>query len=225
MMDGADERAALRPAVHRVCLRRFQRQRRSCKSFVVQRQQSSRYWRRQGTNEVLELLERATDWVTTPQEDPFNFNKVFNSSGLGPQAMSYVNGFLSLVTGAAPANAQELAYGTPEGLQALRRSWESGYRGLSTPPLPQVPASTPVRPVPTAITSDQHELFVMVGVAEGTRTASGGYTKAYYGHRSRRRQHNRGTVSGGAATTCRRQWLIDVGWESLQGFSNVCGRI
>ena len=54
-----------------------------------------------GTSQVLELIERAAEWATTPQEDPFNFNKVFNNGGLGPQAMSYVNGFLNLVTGAA----------------------------------------------------------------------------------------------------------------------------
>jgi len=157
---------------------------------------------RKSTNNTLELLERAAEWATTPQKDPFNFNKVFNSGGLGPQAMSYVNGFLNMVTGAAPATAGELTYGTPEALVALRRSWESGQRGLSTPPMPQVAASTPVRPVPTAIGNDQHELFVMVGVAEGTRTASGGYTKAYYGHTdSGDGNWNRGTVSGGRGTS------------------------
>ena len=114
-----------------------------------------------------------------------------------------------------PANAQELAYGTPEGLQALRRSWESGQQGLSTPPLPQVPASTPVRPVPTAITSDQHELFVMVGVAEGTRTASGGYTKAYYGHTDPGDgNYNRGTVSGGRGSSMSPA-MVDRRWMGI----------
>ena len=168
-----------------------------------------------GTNQVLELLERATDWATTPQEDPFNFNKVFNNGGLGPQAMSYVNGFLNMVTGAAPATAQELAHGTPEALGALRRSWESGQQGLSTPPLPQVSFSTPVRPVPTAISSDEHELFVMVGVAEGTRTASGGYTKAYYGHTDPGDgNYNRGTVSGGRGSSMSPA-MVDRRWMGI----------
>jgi hypothetical protein len=167
------------------------------------------------TNGALELLERAGEWLTTPQADPFNFNKVFNNGGLGPQAMSYVNGFLNMVTGAAPATAQELAYNTPDSLQALRESWSTGQRGLSTPPLPQVPASTPVRPVPTAVSNDQHELFVMVGVAEGTRTASGGYTQAYYGHRDPGDGNwNRGTVSGGRGSNMS-PGMVDQRWMGV----------
>ena len=52
--------------------------------------------------------------------------------------------------------------------------------------------------VPIAITNDKHSYFVAIGIAEGTRTASGGYTKAYYGHRDPSGDNwNRGTVSGG----------------------------
>lgn len=165
------------------------------------------------TNEALELLEKAGQWLTTPQSDPFNFNKIFNNGGFGPQAMSYVDGFLNMVVGAAPANAGELTFGTPEGLAALQQSWRSGQQGLNTGPMPQVAASTPVRYVPTAITNDKHELFVMVGVAEGTRTPSGGYTKAYYGHSdSGDGNWNRGTVSGGRYSSNMSPQMVDRKW-------------
>ena len=126
--------------------------------------------------------------------------------------MSYVDGFLNMTLGAAPANAGDLAYGTPEGLQALRQSWHYGQQGLNTAPLPQVAVNTPVRYAPVAINSDKHELFVMVGVAEGTRTASGGYTKAYYGHSDPGDGNwNRGTVSGGRGTNASPQ-MVDRRW-------------
>ena len=161
---------------------------------------------------TLELLNKAAQWATTKQEDPFNFNKIFNNGGLGPQAMSYVDGFLNMTLGAAPANAGQLDFGTPEGLEALRQSWHFGQQGLNTAPLPQVAAATPVRYAPVAILSDKHELFVMIGVAEGTRTASGGYTKAYYGHTdSGDGNWNRGTVSGGRGTSASPQ-MVDRKW-------------
>lgn len=167
---------------------------------------------REPIEKTLGLLEKAAQWATTKQEDPFNFNKVFNNGGFGPQAMSYVDGFLNLTLGAAPANAGQLDFGTPEGLEALRSSWSSGQDGLNTAPLPQVAAATPVRYAPVAINSDKHELFVMVGVAEGTRTASGGYTKAYYGHKDMGDGNwNRGTVSGGRGTSSSPQ-MVDRKW-------------
>lgn len=162
--------------------------------------------------DAVDLLGKAAQWATTKQDDPFNFNKIFNNNGFGPQAMSYVDGFLNLALGAAPANAGQLDFGTPEGLEALRTSWASGQQGLDTGPLPQVSAATPVRYAPVAITNDKHELFVMVGVAEGTRTASGGYTKAYYGHPDPGDGNwNRGTVSGGRGTNQSPQ-MVDREW-------------
>ena len=168
---------------------------------------------------TVELLEGAADYI---QKDASKETSIplyegikqwFNNGGFGPQAMSYVDGFLNMTLGAAPANAGGLEYGTPEGLAALRQSWSSGQQGLNTGPLPQIAANTPVRYVPNAITTDKHELFVMVGVAEGTRTASGGYTKAYYGHRDPGDGNfNRGTVSGGRGSSASprmvdRQWM------------------
>ena len=168
-----------------------------------------------------ELLERSVDYIQKDAEKETDIplyegvKRWFNGGGLGPQSMSYVNGFLNMVTGAAPATAQELSYNTPDALQALRQSWSTGQRGLSTPPMPQVPASTPVRPVPAAVSNDQHELFVMVGVAEGTRTAAGGYTQAYYGHRdSGDGNWNRGTVSGGRGTSMS-PGMVDKRWMGI----------
>ena len=164
--------------------------------------------------DAMQLLEKAAQFAKPAgtEKDPFNFNKLFNNGGFGPQAMSYVDGFLNMTLGAAPANAGQLDFGTPEGLQALRQSWSSGQQGLNTAPLPQVAAATPVRYAPIAINSDKHELFVMVGVAEGTRTASGGYTKAYYGHTDPGDGNwNRGTVSGGRGTNASPQ-MVDRRW-------------
>ena len=161
---------------------------------------------------TMELLQDAAQWLTAPQEDPYNFNKIFNNGGMGPQSMSFVNGFLGIVTGASPATAGQMTYATPESLTALRQAWPTGSNGLETPPMPQVAANVPVRLIPTAITSDQHELFVMVGVAEGTRTASGGYTKAYYGHTDPGDGNfNRGTVSGGRGSSASPE-MVDRMW-------------
>jgi hypothetical protein len=169
---------------------------------------------REPIEKTLGLLEKAAQFAkpSGTQSDPFNFNKIFNNGGFGPQAMSYVDGFLNLTLGVAPATATQLDYGTPEGLEALRQSWSSGQEGLNTAPLPQVAAATPVRYAPVAINSDKHELFVMVGVAEGTRTASGGYTKAYYGHSDPGDGNwNRGTVSGGRGSSASPQ-MVDRKW-------------
>ena len=119
-------------------------------------------------------------------------------SGAPKTAQAIIGGFLDFIVGAPPAYAGELENASPESLAAIRTSWQQGTQGLETPPLPQVAAATPTRYVPSAIATDKHETFVMIGVAEGTRTAGGGYTKAYYGHRdSGDGNNNRGTVSGG----------------------------
>ena len=165
-----------------------------------------------------ELLEKTIDYIKKDAAKDSGIpayegiKQWFNNGGFGPQAMSYVDGFLNMTLGAAPANAGQLDFGTPEGLEALRTSWSSGQTGLNTAPLPQVAAATPVRYAPTAILSDKHELFVMIGVAEGTRTASGGYTKAYYGHTDPGDGNlNRGTVSGGRNSNASPQ-MVDQKW-------------
>lgn len=69
---------------------------------------------------------------------------------------------------------------------------------IETQPLPQVTATASTGPVPLSINNDKHPYFLAIGIAEGTRTASGGYTKAYFGHTDPGDGFaNRGTVSGG----------------------------
>jgi hypothetical protein len=138
--------------------------------------------------------------------------KWFNNDGMGDQSMNYVGGFLNMITGAAPANAGPLTYGDDDGVAAFRQAWRFGSQGLKTAPLPQVAATTQVRAVPTAVSNDQHELFVMIGVAEGTRTPNGGYTKAYYGHTDPGDGFsNRGTVSGGRESGASPE-MVDLRW-------------
>ena len=159
---------------------------------------------------TLETLEKVTPWLqdklTVPAEqqkgDPpllKDLKRWYNNSGNGGSTpTAYLGAFLSLISGAAPASAGELENASPDSLAAMTTSWQQGTRGLETAPLPQVAAATPTRYVPSAISTDKHETFVMIGVAEGTRTAGGGYTKAYYGHRDPGDgNYNRGTVSGG----------------------------
>ena len=117
-----------------------------------------------------------------------------------------------MIAGAQPANASPVVYGDEDGTTAFREAWQYGSQGLKTRPLPQVASATQVRPVPTAVGNDQHELFVMIGVAEGTRTPSGGYTQAYYGHRDPGDgNYNRGTVSGGRNSGAS-PGMVDVKW-------------
>ena len=136
----------------------------------------------------------------------------FNNDGMGDQSMKYVDGFLNMIAGVQPATAAPLMYGTPDGLADFRQAWKYGSQGLKTGPLPQVSATAQARPVPTAVGNDQHELFVMIGVSEGTRTANGGYTKAYYGHSDPGDgNYNRGTVSGGRGTSASPE-MVDQQW-------------
>ena len=84
---------------------------------------------------------------------------------------------------------------------------------IKTEPLPQVSAATPVRRASIAINNKNHPFFVAIGIAEGTRTPSGGFTKAYYGHTDPGDGNlNRGTVSGGrngggSPEQIDRQWM------------------
>ena len=171
---------------------------------------------------TLNILESVKDFL---MQDKVGFGKEkdngeairqwFNNDGMGDQSMKYVDGFLNLVTGVQAANAAPLTYGTPEGLASLRQAWKYGSQGLKTGPLPQVAASAQARPVPTAVGNDQHELFVMIGVAEGTRTPNGGYTKAYYGHSDPGdTNYNRGTVSGGRNSSASPE-MIDQKWMGI----------
>ena len=53
---------------------------------------------------------------------------------------------------------------------------------LQTPSLPQAASNAPAEVVPAQISTDTHPYFLAIGIAEGTRTPDGGYTRNYYGH-------------------------------------------
>ena len=99
-----------------------------------------------------------------------------------------------------------------ENLSAMAALWRN-ERPMSaqTPALPQVVATAPAAPVQLAISSDRHPIMVAIGINEGTRTADGGYTKAYFGHRDPGNgKLNIGTVSGqqgGSPQSSDRRWM------------------
>lgn len=100
--------------------------------------------------------------------------------------------------GSSPANAATVVE-NQEQMETLAQLWERRERPtLTVPPLPQVASATAVQPVTMAIRTPNHPFFVAIGIAEGTRTPNGGYTKNYYGHRDIGDGNwNVGTVSGG----------------------------
>ncbi len=110
--------------------------------------------------------------------------------------------------GGSPAVAGDLESELQRSDEAIKNS--SGWKTLNrmfarrervsatTQPLPQLPPTALTDTVPLAMTSDRHPFAVHIGVAEGTRTINGGYTRAYKGHRDPGDGHfNRGTFSGG----------------------------
>lgn len=99
-----------------------------------------------------------------------------------------------------------------EAIDILSKVWTRREPlSVRTPPLPQLSATAPTQAAPLAIRSDSHPLFVAIGIAEGTRTADGGYTKAYYGHRDPGNGvWNVGTVSGqqgGSPRSSDQRWM------------------
>lgn len=131
----------------------------------------------------------------------------------GPQQLEQLIGSgLDILMGVQPAVAATTADNTAggkspskapprlntESLEVMARLW-SGHQRMSTttPPLPQVVGTAPTQRLPLQL-SQNHPIFIAIGIAEGTRTASGGFTSAYGGHRDPGDGHwNRGTVSGG----------------------------
>ena len=123
----------------------------------------------------------------------------FNNNGQGPLALvtDMTGNLLSMALGGAPANASPL-FSEAENIKALQDAFAGEERPVSAPQLPQLALTTPVRMIKNAITSINHELFVAIGINEGTRTPSGNFTDAYYGHRDPGDGNlNVGTVSGG----------------------------
>lgn len=107
---------------------------------------------------------------------------------------------LDVLTGAAPASAQ---VDNEQGVNEMAKIW-MGREQLQagTPPLPQINGNVVVKVIPMQMTSPKHPYFVSIGIAEGTRTPNGGYTKAWFGHTDPGDGNsNRGTVSGGRGPT------------------------
>ena len=107
---------------------------------------------------------------------------------------------LDVATGAAPANAQ---IDNEQGVNEMAKIWMGRERlQAGTPPLPQINGNVVVKVIPMQMTSPKHPYFVSIGIAEGTRTPDGGYTKAWFGHTDPGDGNsNRGTVSGGRGPT------------------------
>jgi len=103
-----------------------------------------------------------------------------------------------------------------EQVELLARMWSGKQQPtLQTDALPQVAAETQVSSVPVAIKNDRHPFFVAIGIAEGTRTPSGGYTRHYFGHRDQGDgNNNRGTVSGGRGNSLSPQ-QVDARWMGV----------
>ena len=107
---------------------------------------------------------------------------------------------VDVLTGAAPASAQvEFEDNAGELAQVWARKKPLG---VGTPPLPQINGNVVVRTVPISMSTPRHPYFVAIGIAEGTRTPDGGFTKAWFGHGDPGDgNYNRGTVSGGRGPT------------------------
>ena len=123
--------------------------------------------------------------------------------------------------GGSPAAAGELA--RSENIQAIQNSngWKSLNRmfarrervSSTSPPLPQLSPTALTDTVSIAMTSDRHPMMVHIGIAEGTRTISGGYTRAYKGHTDPGDGfRNRGTVSGGRGMGNATPKQVDAYW-------------
>ena len=107
---------------------------------------------------------------------------------------------LDVLTGGSPAAAQvDFEDNTGE----MARLWTRKKQlSVNTPPLPQINGNVVVKTVPIAMTTPRHPYFVAIGIAEGTRTPDGGFTKAWFGHGDPADgNYNRGTVSGGRGPT------------------------
>ena len=131
-----------------------------------------------------------------PDEEQANAAVKMFTDGL----MKIAGAALDVATGAAPASAQ---VDNEQNVNEMAMVW-MGREQLQagTPPLPQINGNVVVKVVPMQMTSPKHPYFVSIGIAEGTRTPDGGYTKAWFGHTDPGDGNsNRGTVSGGRGPT------------------------
>jgi len=154
---------------------------------------------------------------TQPQSKPQQVSAKPQAGGIGQVVTQGLGSIAQVFTppaAAATLDAQpEMVENVnPDAIALLNRVWKGQQKAdIRTPPLPQVSATAPVGFVPTAIRNDKHPIFLAIGIAEGTRTANGGYTRAYYGHTDPGNgARNVGTVSGqqgGSPATSDRRWM------------------
>ena len=161
----------------------------------------------------------ASEGAVRPQERPAQPTRQ-QASPQQELARQVVGGGLAVLAGVPEARTASAAPKpdladmviNSENLSAMAALWRN-ERPMSaqTPALPQVVATAPAAPVQLAISSDRHPIMVAIGINEGTRTADGGYTKAYYGHRDPGNgKLNIGTVSGqqgGSPQSSDRRWM------------------
>ena len=136
-----------------------------------------------------------------------------DENGVAKVALAVLGGFL----GGGSANAgtldgKDVPIANEEQMATLKSLWESRQQPtLTVPALPQLEPDAPVQPVSAAMTSVNHPFAIAIGIAEGTRTASGGFTVNYYGHADPLQGQNIGTFSAqqGQATPQQadREWL------------------
>ena len=129
--------------------------------------------------------------------------KILNEAGVEPKedgsnaeqvGTALTEASLRSLGGATDPQAKLL---NPEGYQALHASMKGIPMPLGTL-APQLDPESEARIIPTFFGSQNDEMFVAIGIAEGTRTADGGYTRHWNGHKDPGDGHfNRGTVSGG----------------------------
>ena len=167
------------------------------------------------TNQGLRGLDNRLKWWV---EDNVPFmgggdNEKNRNSELDRQEVGgWIGKTLNTLMGVSAANAKEFDPANMENLAVLAKLTRPNTPSpsLDTPPLPQAQAAAPATPVPVAIQTDRHPFFIAIGINEGTRTASGQYTKAYFGHTDPGNgRRNVGTVSGqqgGSPATSDRRW-------------------
>jgi hypothetical protein len=132
-------------------------------------------------------------------------------SGGTQVAANWIGQTLNALAGVSPANASEMDMPGMENLAVLAKLARTNQRPtLDTPVLPQANYQAKAAAVPVAIKNDKNPFFIAIGINEGTRTANGGYTQAYYGHTDPGNgKRNVGTVSGqqgGTPGTSDRRW-------------------
>lgn len=123
--------------------------------------------------------------------------------------------------GGSPAVAGDLKSEVKKAEAIQNSSWKTLNRmfarrqkvSSTTEPLPQLPPTALTDTVSIAMTSDRHPFAVHIGIAEGTRTLRGGYTRAYKGHIDPGDGHrNRGTFSGGRGMGNASPQQVDAFW-------------